>query len=110
MSGDYPLSWLVASAQSKLGVPDVIRRPYEAVCHARGCKVACKPEMLMCLRHWCMVPGPLQAEVWNHYRPGQCDDMQPSEAWFAAADAAIRAVFEKEAAAAAKASRQGSLL
>jgi hypothetical protein len=53
--------------------------------------------MLMCLRHWRMVPRKLQEAVWRTYRPGQCDDKDPSEAWHEAADAAIAAVAAKEA-------------
>lgn len=68
-------------------------------CHARFCGRSCKPEWLMCPRHWRMVPRPLQQAVWAAYRPGQCDDKKPSEAWFQAAEAAIAAVFEKERAA-----------
>ena len=67
-------------------------------CHARRCNTPCPREHLMCLRHWKMVPRKLQRAVWAHYRPGQCDDMNPSEEWHQAADAAIRAVAEKEAA------------
>ncbi len=52
--------------------------------------------MLMCKKHWFMVPTGLRVKVWAAYRPGQCDDKQPSEAWHAAADAAIAAVYEKE--------------
>ena len=58
-------------------------------CHARGCSVAVKPEMLMCGRHWRMVPKKIQSAVWGAYRPGQCDDRKPSTAWHEAADAAI---------------------
>lgn len=65
-------------------------------CHARGCLMPTRPEMLMCLRHWRMVPKDLQRQVWATYRPGQCDDKQPSEAWHEAADAAIMAVAKKE--------------
>lgn len=43
-----------------------------------------------------MVPAGLQRDVWAAYRPGQCDDKRPSETWFAAADAAIKAVWEAE--------------
>lgn len=43
-----------------------------------------------------MVPKDLQRQVWATYRPGQCDDKHPSEAWHAAADAAIAAVALKE--------------
>ena len=65
-------------------------------CHARGCTTPVKPELLMCFKHWRMVPRLLQRAVWRAYRSGQCDDKRPSEAWHQAADAAIRAVAEKE--------------
>lgn len=65
-------------------------------CHARGCPELVPPEMLMCRRHWFMVPKPVRARVWATYRAGQCDDMRPSEAWHEAADAAIAAVAAKE--------------
>jgi hypothetical protein len=61
-------------------------------CHARGCTTPVKPEMLMCLRHWRMVPRKLQKAVWDTYRPGQCDDKRPSREWHDAADAAIKYV------------------
>lgn len=65
-------------------------------CHARGCTAATKPEMLMCLRHWRMVPRDMQRRVWATYRQGQCDNKQPSLEWHAAADAAIEAVANQE--------------
>ena len=39
-----------------------------------------------------MVPSGIKDAVKSTYRPGQCDDMRPSEAWHIAADAAIAAV------------------
>lgn len=65
-------------------------------CHARNCETECKPEMLMCPKHWRMVPAHIQKAVYKHYRPGQCDDKKPSQAWHDAADAAIKAVSAKE--------------
>lgn len=65
-------------------------------CHARGCVKEIKPELLMCWKHWCRVPRAIQRAVWRHYRPGQCDDKQPSAEWHQAADAAIGAVALKE--------------
>lgn len=50
----------------------------------------------MCKPHWRMVPRTLQRQVWATYRPGQCDDKSPSEAWLTAADAAIQAVWDQE--------------
>lgn len=58
-------------------------------CHARGCKTAVRPELLMCLRHWRLVPRKIQRAVWATYRPGQCDDRRPSREWHDAAGAAI---------------------
>lgn len=66
-------------------------------CHAKNCPTPCKPEMLMCGRHWYMVPKRIQAAVWKHYRPGQCDDKRPSKEWFEAANAAIASVARIEA-------------
>lgn len=65
-------------------------------CHARGCKTPVKPELLMCLRHWRMVPPKLQRAVWSTYRPGQCDDKRPSREWHDAASAAIGYVALRE--------------
>lgn len=58
-------------------------------CHARGCSTPVRPELLMCYPHWRKVPPRLQRLVWATYRPGQCDDKQPSRAWHDAASAAI---------------------
>jgi hypothetical protein len=55
------------------------------------------PEMLMCRKHWYMVPKPIRDRVWAEYRHGQCDDKNPSAAWHSAADAAINAVATREA-------------
>lgn len=67
-------------------------------CHAKRCTTNVPPEMLMCRKHWAMVPKDLQRAVWQTYRPGQCDDKQPSLEWHDAADAAIRVVDQKERA------------
>jgi hypothetical protein len=49
----------------------------------------CPPAMLMCEKHWRMVPRDLQSQVWRWYRPGQCDDKRVSPDWLKAARAAI---------------------
>lgn len=61
-------------------------------CHAIRCETGCRPTMLMCRRHWVMVPANLQRRVYATYRRGQCDDRRPGPAWHEAADAAIGAV------------------
>ena len=65
-------------------------------CHAIGCNKPVPPKMLMCKRHWAMVPPPLRQEVWRHYRPGQEVDKNPSPEYLAAAKAAIAAVCKAE--------------
>lgn len=41
------------------------------ICHAKNCNVEVPPRMLMCLKHWRMVPKKLQKEVWQTYVEGQ---------------------------------------
>lgn len=65
-------------------------------CHAAGCKAAVPPQMLMCKRHWFMVPKAAQSRIWATYREGQCDDWQITHEYAEAARAAVRAVAEKE--------------
>jgi hypothetical protein len=38
-------------------------------CHARGCALSVPPELLMCHRHWQMVPREIQRRVRATYRP-----------------------------------------
>lgn len=68
-------------------------------CHASGCRVPVPRGMFMCKPHWFRVPKPLRDRIWKTYRPGQCDDMNPSMAYCEAARAAVIAVAEKEARA-----------
>ena len=66
-------------------------------CHARNCNTAVPRKMLMCRKHWRMVPRALQNDVWAHYQSGQEEGMHtPTEDWHKAADAAIKAVRIKE--------------
>lgn len=65
-------------------------------CHAIGCDVEVPPKMLMCLKHWRMVPRDKQAAIWNTYRPGQEVDKHPTEAYMEAQSAAVEAVREGE--------------
>jgi len=65
-------------------------------CHARHCEKNIPPELLMCYSHWKRIPKHIQAAVWRHYRNGQCDDKNPSQAWHHAADAAIAYIAKLE--------------
>lgn len=41
------------------------------VCHAMQCKKEVPPKLLMCGRHWAMVPDNIQKMIWKYYVPGQ---------------------------------------
>lgn len=69
------------------------------LCHAKGCKAQVPPRLLMCARHWAMVPKDLQQKVWKHYRPGQEIDKSPTAKYLRAAQKAISAVYKREQAA-----------
>lgn len=70
-------------------------------CYARGCKAPIKPHLLMCRRHWDMVPFGLKAEIWRTYRNGQEQRSDASPAYLRAAAECRAAVAEAEARAAA---------
>ena len=69
------------------------------LCHAEACKVAVPPRLLMCAKHWRIVPHGLKLQVWATYQPGQerLDGTAPvTEEYLAAAQDAVDAVAEKE--------------
>ncbi len=71
-------------------------------CHVNGCQVPVPPKLLMCRRHWKLVPRRLQRAVWVHFNPAQCGpDVEarplPTKKWHEAADAALRYVEKIEA-------------
>ena len=65
-------------------------------CHATGCVVEVPPKMLMCIRHWRMVPRTLQQKIWATYRIGQEIRKDPTREYLDAQRAAVRAVEQKE--------------
>lgn len=67
-------------------------------CHARNCDVEVPPYLLMCRRHWYMVPKPIRDAVWSEYRTGQEMRKNPSRAYLKVAAQAIAAVAIVEAA------------
>lgn len=84
-----------------------VRRPREVVavppprpaahqCHAEGCTVPVPPRMLMCFRHWSMVPASIKRSVYATYRRGQEVDKRPSVEYLVNMDAAIAEVAAAE--------------
>ncbi len=65
-------------------------------CHAKGCNVQVPPALLMCLRHWRMVPRAIQRRVWATYVHGQEIRKDPTPEYMEAQQAAVDAVAERE--------------
>lgn len=65
-------------------------------CHAIGCDAVVPPVMHMCLRHWKMVPQPVQKLIWHHYKPGQEITKTPSVDYLCVAFVSISCVALKE--------------
>jgi hypothetical protein len=65
-------------------------------CHADGCSVEVPPRMLMCLRHWRMVPRDIQKRVWAEYNEGQEIRKDPTEEYMDVQREAVEAVAKKE--------------
>lgn len=68
----------------------------EHLCHASGCPVQVPPRMLMCAKHWRMVPKRLRDAVWACYVPGQERRGMPTREYLDAALAAVDYVAELE--------------
>lgn len=65
-------------------------------CHAVDCCASVPPEFLFCRKHWYMTPARIRHRVLETYRPGQCDDWQPSAEYCQAAKEAVLAVAKLE--------------
>lgn len=61
-------------------------------CHAEGCVVHVPPRLLMCARHWRMVPKRLRDALWAVYVPGQEDRKDPTGEYITVARQCIDAV------------------
>jgi hypothetical protein len=66
------------------------------LCHAENCRTEVPPSMLMCRKHWRMVPYKLQKAVWALYVPGQEIRKDPTGEYLEVAQEAIDAVAAKE--------------
>lgn len=65
-------------------------------CHADRCSVDVDPSMLMCGRHWRMVPRGLQRELWAAYVPGQERRKDPTPEYLVVQERCVCAVAVKE--------------
>ena len=65
-------------------------------CHAIGCETPVPPRLLMCSKHWFMVPKALQNAVWRYYVPGQEIRKDPTPEYLEVMQEAINAVAVRE--------------
>jgi hypothetical protein len=65
-------------------------------CHALGCDREVPPKMLMCLRHWRMVPRFLQRRIWDTYVSGQEIRKDPTDEYLEVQKEAVAAVAKRE--------------
>lgn len=86
--------WDAARAKKRRD-PQLVDPPH--TCHAEGCETTVPPKLLMCGRHWRMVPRPVQMLVWNAYVPGQEITKCPTPAYLEAAQTAVDLVRTIEA-------------
>ncbi len=70
-------------------------------CDAPGCTEILPTTRLMCLRHWRLVPKPIQNAVWAAYRNYLRDPRTNLKAHQAAKQAAIRSITHREGVASA---------
>lgn len=57
-------------------------------CHWPGCTQQVPPALWGCKPHWFALPKAIRDDIWAAYRPGQEIDMNPSQAYLVAAEAA----------------------
>lgn len=50
-------------------------------CHAIDCQTPVPPHLVMCIRHWGLVPSDVQRSIWGAYRKGQERDKRPSQVY-----------------------------
>lgn len=65
-------------------------------CHATKCPQNVPREMWGCKKHWFMISKSTRNEIWKYYRPGQCDDLNPSKEYLLAARKGVIEVALKE--------------
>lgn len=67
-------------------------------CHVYGCKTEVPPRLLMCARHWSLVPDVMKDLINRSFSTDQCKNKgaRPSLTWLKAARAAINYVQDVE--------------
>lgn len=66
------------------------------LCHAYKCTKEVPPKMLMCFKHWKMVPTSIQQLIWKHYVQGQEMRKNPTNDYLKAQQLAVASVIVAE--------------
>ena len=67
-------------------------------CRAKNCGLVIAPRLLMCRKHWFMVPPAVRRLVWKHYRLGrEIDKLHITREYVRAVRLAVEAVAKSEA-------------
>lgn len=79
--------------RAKARARKLVQSTMRHTCHARRCDRVVPRSMLMCRKHWAMVPASLKQQVLVHYQTGQeLGQVRPSVAYLKAAGDAIESV------------------
>lgn len=68
----------------------------EHYCHAVDCSKEVPPKMLMCSRHWFMLPKSIRDKIWINYIPGQEVKKNPTKEYLVVMKEAINFVSRSE--------------
>lgn len=79
-------------------MPNILPHPRHR-CAAEGCEMHVALHLLMCRRHWLLVPRPLREAVWATYQrhQGLPGGPEPTPVYRRNVTAAIKAVAQREA-------------
>lgn len=47
-------------------------------CHATACKQPIATDRFMCVKHWYMLPRYMRLKLWDAFKPGEVDDLDPN--------------------------------
>lgn len=64
-------------------------------CHWPECKKQVKPAFWGCAHHWFKLPKNLRDWIWSTYRPGQEEELNPTQAYLEAASAVQKWIREQ---------------
>lgn len=73
-----------------------LMEPNRTQCAARYCEVRVTDGMLMCIKHWKLLPKPMQKELHKWHRQGAEQGVHPMTEYTAATIRCVNFIFEIE--------------